>query len=328
MLRDGEEQEVAARELVPGDVVLLEAGARVPADARVTESVNLKVDEAALTGESLPVRKTQRGGDRRRPRGRRPKEHGLRRHRRHLRPRDRRSWSRPGCARSSGRSPGCCKAWRAGRTPLQENLDRVGHVLARAALAVVALIVVLGILRGQSFWEMLIFGIALAVAVVPEALPGGGDDLPRSGRPADGEAQRAGASAVGRGDARERLGHRFRQDRHADPGRDDRPADPRRRAERWTSPGRATNRHGEFSEAGRRSHRRRRSWPCCRRLPSPPTPGSSDAERRAGGWSAKGDPTELALIVAAEKAGLHKHRARRPLTRAWPRSRSPPRPSG
>ena len=57
------------------------------------------------------------------------------------------------------------------RTPLQENLDRVGHVLARAALVVVALIVVLGLLRGQPLWEMLIFGIALAVAVVPEALP-------------------------------------------------------------------------------------------------------------------------------------------------------------
>jgi Ca2+-transporting ATPase len=58
-----------------------------------------------------------------------------------------------------------------GRTPLQQNLDRVGVVLARAALVVVAIIVVLGLLRGQNFIDMLIFGIALAVAVVPEALP-------------------------------------------------------------------------------------------------------------------------------------------------------------
>jgi Ca2+-transporting ATPase len=59
----------------------------------------------------------------------------------------------------------------SGKTPLQENLDKVGSVLARAAFVVVALIVALGLLRGQPFVEMLIFGIALAVAVVPEALP-------------------------------------------------------------------------------------------------------------------------------------------------------------
>src|SRR5574341_2090895 len=57
------------------------------------------------------------------------------------------------------------------RTPLQENLDKVGNTLARAAFVVVAIIVALGLLRGQPFIEMFIFGIALAVAVVPEALP-------------------------------------------------------------------------------------------------------------------------------------------------------------
>ncbi len=58
-----------------------------------------------------------------------------------------------------------------GKTPLQENLDKLGHTLARAAIVVVAIIVALGLFRGQSFIEMLVFGIALAVAVVPEALP-------------------------------------------------------------------------------------------------------------------------------------------------------------
>jgi Ca2+-transporting ATPase len=58
-----------------------------------------------------------------------------------------------------------------GKTPLQENLDRVGHSLARATFVVVAIIVGLGLFRGQPFIEMLVFGIALAVAVVPEALP-------------------------------------------------------------------------------------------------------------------------------------------------------------
>ena len=58
-----------------------------------------------------------------------------------------------------------------GKTPLQENLDKVGAMLARVAFVVVVIIVALGLLRGQPFIEMLIFGIALAVAVVPEALP-------------------------------------------------------------------------------------------------------------------------------------------------------------
>ena len=57
------------------------------------------------------------------------------------------------------------------RTPLQANLDRVGHMLARAAIVVVLVIVAVGLFRGQPFVEMLIFGVALAVAVVPEALP-------------------------------------------------------------------------------------------------------------------------------------------------------------
>jgi len=57
------------------------------------------------------------------------------------------------------------------RTPLQDDLDRIGTILARSALLIVALLVLAGFLRGQPFLEMLVFGIALAVAVVPEALP-------------------------------------------------------------------------------------------------------------------------------------------------------------
>ena len=57
MLRDGEETQVPARELVPGDVILLAAGDQVPADARLIEAVNLQIEEAALTGESVPVEK-------------------------------------------------------------------------------------------------------------------------------------------------------------------------------------------------------------------------------------------------------------------------------
>jgi len=169
-LRDGREVELPARDLVPGDVVLLRAGNRIPADVRLIESVNLQIEEAALTGESVPVEK-------------------------HVDPLtapdlvlgDRRNMGYAGTSATYGRGRAVVVATgmstefgriaqmlqtiESGKTPLQENLDKVGRVLALGALAVVAAVVALGIFRGQPFIEMLIFGIALAVAVVPEALP-------------------------------------------------------------------------------------------------------------------------------------------------------------
>ncbi len=169
-LRGGREIEVPARELVPGDVVLLRAGDRIPADVRLIEAVNLQIEEAALTGESVAVEK-----------------HADRLPTADLAVGDRRNLAFAGTAATYGRGRAVVvetgmgtefgkiarmlQSVESGRTPLQENLDRVGHALARIAAVVVAIIVVLGLFRGQPFVEMLIFGIALAVAVVPEALP-------------------------------------------------------------------------------------------------------------------------------------------------------------
>lgn len=168
-LRDGAETEVPARDLVPGDVILLRAGDRVPADARLVEAVNLQADEAALTGESMPVEKHIKTllGD--------------------LAVGDRKNIVYAGTAATYGRGRAVVVATgmqtefgkiaqllsgiERGKTPLQENLDKLGKTLARAAFVVVAVIVALGLFRGQPFIEMVIFGIALAVAVVPEALP-------------------------------------------------------------------------------------------------------------------------------------------------------------
>jgi Ca2+-transporting ATPase len=170
VLRDGAETDVPARDLVPGDVVVLRTGNRIPADARLIEAVNLQVQEAALTGESVPIEKHTT------PLGNAGLELG-----------DRRNMVYAGTAATYGRGLALVVATgmetefgkiarmldtvETGKTPLQENLDKLGHTLARAALAVVAVIVALGLLRDQPFIEMLIFGIALAVAVVPEALP-------------------------------------------------------------------------------------------------------------------------------------------------------------
>ena len=170
VLRDGEEVEIPARDLAPGDVILLRAGDVVPADARLAESVNLQIEEAALTGESVPVEKHTT-----------PLTNGQ------LALGDRKNLVYSGTVATYGRGravvtatgmntefgkiTGMLQTVETGKTPLQENLDRMGKLLAKAALVIVVIIVALGLLRGQSFIEMFIFGIALAVAVVPEALP-------------------------------------------------------------------------------------------------------------------------------------------------------------
>lgn len=170
VIRDGQEINIPARELVPGDIIVLRAGDKIPADARLIEAINLQIEEAALTGESVPVEKNIA------PMANPNSALG-----------DRKNIAYAGTAATYGRGSAVIVATgmntefgkiaqmlqtvETGRTPLQENLDKVGRALAWAALVVVAIIVALGLMRGQPFVEMLIFGVALAVAVVPEALP-------------------------------------------------------------------------------------------------------------------------------------------------------------
>lgn len=170
VLRDGKEQTIPAMEIVPGDVFFLAAGDRVPADARLIQAMNLRIEEASLTGESVPSEKDNeiQLADNA-PLG------------------DRKNMVFAGTSVSYGRGKALAVATGMGtefgkiakmlaqvtteKTPLQKNLDKVGAMLARAAIVIVLIIVGLGIFRGQPFIDMLIFGIALAVAVVPEALP-------------------------------------------------------------------------------------------------------------------------------------------------------------
>ncbi len=170
VLRDGSQAKVPAQKLVPGDVLLIGAGDRITADARLFEAINLQIDEAALTGESVPVEKQTA------PLAKSD-----------LTPGDRSNMIFTGTTATYGRGKGVVVATgmdsefgkiagmlqtvETGKTPLQENLDRAGRNLARGAFAGVAVIVAVGVFRGQPFIDILIFGIALAVAVVPEALP-------------------------------------------------------------------------------------------------------------------------------------------------------------
>ena len=170
VFRDGEEKEARAGDLVPGDLIRIRSGDKIPADARLVEAVNLRTEEAALTGESMPVEK-----------------HTSSLTNDQLSVGDRKNMVFAGTIAAYGRGKaivvstgmqtefgkvaGLLAAVESGPTPLQENLKKIGRVLAIAELAVVVRIVGLALVRGQPILEMLIFGIALAGAVVPEALP-------------------------------------------------------------------------------------------------------------------------------------------------------------
>lgn len=170
VLRGGIEKEISAREIVPGDIVVVSTGDRVPADACIIDSINIKTDEASLTGESLPVeKKNDTILDTQKPLAERSNmlyagtsvTYG----------RGRALVVATGLQTEMGRIAGLLQHIESQETPLQKNLDALGKRIGQGALAIVVLIVVLGLIKGQPILDVFIFGIALAVAVVPEALP-------------------------------------------------------------------------------------------------------------------------------------------------------------
>ena len=303
VLRDGVEVRVPAKELVPGDVIVLHTGDRVPADARLLEAINLQVEEAALTGESVPVEKHIRaleGED--------------------LPVGDRKNMVYAGTAVTYGRGRALVVATgmqtefgkiaqllqtiETGKTPLQHNLDRVGAVLARAAFVVVALIVALGLLRGQPFIEMLIFGIALAVAVVPEALPA----VVTISLAIGVQKMVKRHALIRRLPAVETLGSTsvICSDKTGTLTKDEMTV---RRVfaggKTYDVTGAGYTPEGVFSTTGGTPAA---LPPALREMLTAATLASDTQLVQApqGGWDIKGDPTEGALVVAAAKAGLQK----------------------
>ena len=169
VVRDGKEVKIPSALLVPGDILLLQTGDRIPADARLLEVLSLKIDESSLTGESVPVGKSTDVFPLETPEP------------------DRKNIAYTGTAVAYGRGKAVITATGmnsafgrlAGllgeiereRTPLQEKLDQFGRWLGIATLVVVAFVAVLGVLQGFSPFEMFLWGVALAVAAIPEALP-------------------------------------------------------------------------------------------------------------------------------------------------------------
>lgn len=168
--RSGALREVSARDVVAGDIILLEAGNAVPADARVIESAHLRVQEAALTGESAPVDKVMAAlpdadlalGDRR---NMVYMGSGV------VYGRGAAVVVATGMRSELGRIADLIQSVRHESTPLQQRLSHVGKRLAAAGVAVAALIAVLGVARGEELSEVFLVGVSIAVAIVPEGLP-------------------------------------------------------------------------------------------------------------------------------------------------------------
>jgi len=170
VVRDGDARELDAREVVPGDVILLEAGAAVPADARLLESVELRAVESALTGESLPVdKRAETALEIETSIAERPtmvyKTTTV------VAGRGRAVVVGTGMDTEVGRIGALTASVVEGATPLERRLDALGRRLAAVAVAVALVVAGLGLLQGASLGELLQTSIALAVAAVPEGLP-------------------------------------------------------------------------------------------------------------------------------------------------------------
>lgn len=170
VIRDGRVKEISSRHLVPGDIILLEAGSVIPADARLIMASNLKVQEAALTGEAVPVEKNERTlEDADLPLGDRANmlymgtnvTYG----------RGTAVVTSTGMDTELGKIAGMIQDVASTKTPLQQKLHQLGKTLAIAGGVSALIILLVGVLRGETLTEMFLVAISIAVAVIPEGLP-------------------------------------------------------------------------------------------------------------------------------------------------------------
>ncbi|HHX59787.1 MAG TPA: HAD-IC family P-type ATPase, partial [Epulopiscium sp.] len=169
--RDGELKEISSEEIVPGDIIVLEAGRFIPADIRLIESANLQIEESALTGESVPSEKNANNlhEDPKTPIG------------------DKSNMAFMSTLATYGRGEGVVVATametEIGKiakildedtnemTPLQKRLDELGKVLGFLAIGICALIFIIALFQKRDLFEMFLTAISLAVAAIPEGLP-------------------------------------------------------------------------------------------------------------------------------------------------------------
>jgi Ca2+-transporting ATPase len=306
VIRDGARQSVPAAELVPGDIILVEEGDTVPADARLIQSTALHTAEAALTGESLPVSKdiVPIGG-----------EAGLGDRRNMIHSGTAASYGRgravvtaTGMHTAMGRIAGMLKAAKDENTPLQRELDRVGKLLG-LIVVVIAIVMIATILFVQdvsgfsAVFDVLILGVALAVAAVPEGLPAIVTAVLSLGvqRMAKRKAIVRHLAAV------ETLGSAnvIASDKTGTLTRNEMTVRVIATASgRVTFTGTGYAPEGELRADGGGPVVGALQSELVRALSAADRANNAVLQERAGRWLVQGDPTEGALIVAARKAGL------------------------
>ena len=170
VIRNGMLQKIAARELVPGDIMMLESGDKIAADARLLETQNMETQEAALTGESLPVRKAA---------DKQCREESALGDRKNM------VYAGTAIAKGRGKSIVCATGMftEIGRiadmiqdsenesTPLEKRLESLGRWLVWGCLLICLIVVLTGVAKGEPLFFMCMAGISLAVAAIPEGLP-------------------------------------------------------------------------------------------------------------------------------------------------------------
>ena len=292
VIRDGAEQEIPAAMLIPGDVVLLRSGDKVPADLRLISEWELEVDEASLTGESYPV----------------PKSHladgssaCLFMGTNITRGRAQALVFATGMDTQMGLIAAMLKESHPQPTPLQENLGEVGTRLMQYSLGACAALVIMGILRGRSLLEMLLSGASLAVAAIPEGLPA----IATVSLAVGVQRMARRKAIVRRMAAVETLGSTtvICSDKTGTLTQNQMTVRVIYTDRWWTVTGDGYNPQGEFKSNGFREvdEGLRRALVtavlCNDTRLAPPETETDD-------WQVAGDPTEGALLVAAAKAGL------------------------
>ena len=169
VIRNGNMEVVPSKELVSGDIVVLDTGDYIPADLRIIEAVNLKTQESSLTGESVPVEKTSETIE--------EKEIGIGDRKNMLFSSSLVTYGRgkgivveTGMTTEVGKIAGMINSTEKQETPLQQKLDKLGKTLGIAALVICAVIFILGILQGKEIISMFMTAVSLAVAAIPEGL--------------------------------------------------------------------------------------------------------------------------------------------------------------
>lgn len=169
VIRDGKIKVIPAKELVPGDIVVLDTGDYIPADLRVIEAVNLKAQESSLTGESVPVEKTTKTIEK--------TDVGIGDRTNMLFSSSLVTYGRgkgivvqTGMNTEVGKIAGMLDNTEKQITPLQEKLNKLGKTLGIAALAICAFIFIIGLIQGKEPINMFMTAVSLAVAAIPEGL--------------------------------------------------------------------------------------------------------------------------------------------------------------